>query len=151
VGISAVTSNRNKQIIFTTLFLIYFIVYAISPLSGTFTGKSDITNSSVPRRAVSFAENLHIWSWELIFSEFSEKDNSSHSPSRVGVLIRKARAIIPEDTVMKSLPLEKNVLIPKNLLPLPVDLPSGVTVFFSIGRNLKGFCSLYSGLSPPFV
>ncbi|MGD0884760.1 MAG: hypothetical protein ABSA46_07800 [Thermodesulfovibrionales bacterium] len=143
--------NRSRQIIFTMLFLIYFIVYAISPLSITFAGKSDIANSSVAGRAASFSENIHIWSWELIFAKFSVKNGSSHSPSTIQVLMRKARAIIPDNTVMKSILSEKSALLPINLLSLPVDLLSGVTVSFDIGRSLEGFCSLYSGLSPPFV
>ncbi|MGD1074730.1 MAG: hypothetical protein ABR903_01420, partial [Thermodesulfovibrionales bacterium] len=108
-------SNRNRELIFTTLFVINFIFYAISPLSSTFTEKNDSTNSSGLRQAAAFSENIHIWSWEMILSRFSIKDDSSESPSTIRVLMRKVRAIIPDDTIMKSMPLAKNGATPENL------------------------------------
>ncbi len=142
---------KSRQIIFTTLFLLNFLFYAMSPLSSTFPGTNDSENSFAPGRTSSVSENIRIWLWELIFTKFSLKEGTSHSPSTVRIFMRKARAIVPDDTLKKGIPLEGNGLIPINIFSRPFDLSSNVTSFVALVENLKGFSSLYSGLSPPFA
>ena len=89
------SSNRNKRSILSALLLVYFVVYAMSPLCGTYTGKKIVDGICTANGTSYSGENLNILLLEIICARIDVKKDQSHSTVRV--LIRKARAILPEN------------------------------------------------------
>lgn len=132
----------GKKNIFSLIFLSYFFIYALSPLSYTFTAKND--------KAPHVTHNLNIFLWELVFTELVSRNDTSHTNSTDSILFRKARAILPQDTNTRNLPLENasaaesnSILFEKPLLRL--------AILFDSRSPSQDFCPFNSGLSPPAV
>ena len=97
--------KRNISII---LFLIFFFVYAVSPLYHILDPQIDheIFSTAGPN----FPDNnIQILVWEIIFSRLSgnEAGNSDGTSEGSMVLVRKVRAILPHIIVVSSTLQEK--------------------------------------------
>src|SRR5574340_791302 len=102
--------KKNKQIILSSLLLIYYIVYAISPLYYTLNVRKIADRSvAADRTSVSF-NNLNIFLLEVICLKIDPAEESDHADSTVRILIRKIRAILPEIVNVRFL-LSENILV----------------------------------------
>lgn len=90
-------SRTNRQKFFVLLFLFHFMSYAASPLSYNFTGHHTSENLSSPGKASLPGKSIHIFLWELICAQFSVANNAATADSTIRILIKKARAIIPQN------------------------------------------------------
>ncbi len=142
-------SRVNKNSIFILLFSIYFLSYAVSPLSYSLTEQNASENISSAGKAPWPAKNIRIFLWELICAQFSvaEDDTSTHSTFRI--LVKKARAVIPQNTLAKLTPsVESAITIGICLFLLLLSLSPLQNRYNS--RTRKGFSPLYRDRSPPY-
>jgi hypothetical protein len=141
--------EKNLQYVLRYLFLLYFPVYAISPLSQTLAPQT-VRELYSSNRAIPSMNSLHIFVWEMIFSKLSggDNDNNDHEGAGVRILIRKARAILPENIDGKNIFQEKVSLI-KPVFYYPSQTLSQYFMDDHV-RHTAEVVSLYSGHSPPF-
>lgn len=143
-------SSIIKQNISRMLFLVYFSIYAVSPLSLTLTSQNalEICSSNSPNPPT---KNLHIFMWEIIFSKLTKCNDTGNDHAGAGIkaLIKKARAILPEDIGKISSSLQKaslNEPISFHTIEiLPQYFPDN-----EIRQTTKAISSLYACHSPPF-
>ncbi len=135
-----------KRGIVTFLFLVYYLLYVVSPLYYT---DDSINEDSVVTHASRYKIlNVRII-WEIIFSRLSHSESKRSCGSGIMFFIKKTRAILnsnnpvrdsQQECIISSFDtsiFEKNPLIPLFLLPEVI--------------SQKGFYSSFSGLSPPHV
>jgi hypothetical protein len=139
--------KKNKIIVF--LFLLYFVVYAISPLSHIGPVNSADEHTYVEqKKAVSF-KNVQIFFLDIFFSSFTGREDADDSSSRL-VLFKKIRAVVQSLTDTKN----KLVKISGNVENLPVSDVVSFTireVWESTPKPYDDFLAFFSGLSPPAV
>ncbi|MFH1701889.1 MAG: hypothetical protein ABIB41_00475 [Nitrospirota bacterium] len=136
-------SRKTKLLIF--LFLTHFIFYAVSPIcyaedkiseNGSIANKTEESNKKV------------VFMWDLIVSKLLYHKNSSGSLPTIQLLIKKARAILETNTIIKitkeySASAEKIFVSPVTQFQiLLIQTPCLI---------YKDFVPLFSGLSPPSV
>jgi len=82
------------------LFFLLFLFYAVSPLSCTYasTGTGEGLREDA---AASLTGNLKILVWEIICSKLSRSEDGGQAGADVKVLLKKARATLPEDAARK--------------------------------------------------
>ncbi len=140
----------KSQNIARVLFLAYFLVYAISPLSRTLMPQNapELVSSSSANYSTS---HLHIFIWEVIFSRLTHgyDANNDREGAGVRVLIKKARAILPEDISKKSNSQERASLI-EFLFCSPIQISSQYFIEDESWQPAIVTGSLYSGHSPPY-
>ncbi len=140
-------TSRNRPVL-TLIFSLYFLSYAVSPLSCDLTGRFGVERTSHADVTPLSVRTVHIFLWELICVNISEEKNRSTSSSGVKILIKKAGAIIPHKSFLKSGPLVKNASANALLLLL-------FFLFLSVLRSSyhsvtqKVFTRLSAGRSPP--
>lgn len=96
--------SKNKKSLLCCLFLVYFVWYAISPLSLAFTVKKMAGDA-----AASYS-GLRILLLEIIYDKLDEKNAADQGNSAARVLISEARVILPENIYLRFLPLRHLVL-----------------------------------------
>lgn len=140
--------KKNKQVILSSLLLIYYVVYAISPLSYTFSVKKIVDRiGAANRMSVSF-NNLNILLLEVICAKIDPTKDIDLAKSTVRILIRKTRAILPETVNLRLSPLG-NLTLLKDFCLL-FDNFSSSRLFSSKQQKARcQFNPLHSGLSPP--
>ena len=152
--ISKVSANtgfrKNKQTIICCLFLIYYIVYAISPLSSTYTYKNIVEGISTANGTADPQKRLNIFLLELIYSRIDAKKDADQNNETERVLIRKARAILPENANSRFAPLVTLALF-EGLNLLSDNSVSGSLVSSNQQKPKWQFNTLHSGLSPPIA
>jgi hypothetical protein len=142
-------SPINKKNIFILLFLVHFLSYAMSPLSYRFTGHHTSQNIYLSEKAPLLAKNIHIFLWELICAKFSAAKDDSNTHSTFRILIKKARAIIPQNTFAKLTPsVESAITIDICLFLLLLSISPLQKRYDSQTR--KGFSPFYGDRSPPY-
>ena len=71
--------KKNKQVILSSLFLIYYVVYAISPLSYTFSVKKIVDRIGAANKMSASFNNLNIFLLEVICAKIDPtKDIDLH-------------------------------------------------------------------------
>ncbi len=143
------TVNKKQASIF--LFSLYFLVYTISPLTFTVSDKQSHEQQYLEGTATSTVKSLHVLLWDFVLKGFSSHETSSHSPVNTSVLIKKKRAVVPEVTSTKLLPIENASLATSFDDPLaPAAYGPNITHSDFQGIH-KGFNPVYAGHSPPFT
>jgi hypothetical protein len=141
-------SSGEKQA-FKLLFFFYFLVYAVSPLTYTVSGQGVRGHGYTTRRAPSAGKNIHVLLWELILEKVTAKDEASPARGDSSILIKKKRALMPEDASAKLFsPGRTCVRQDRWGRPSPVAGKFDFSHIISRGTP-KGFHSLYAGHSPP--
>jgi len=137
-----------KKNLLSYLCLAYFAVYAISPLSYTFTAGQTAEGISGAHGMLIPGKGLNIFLLELIYSKIDDNREIDKSNPPVTVLIRKTRAILTENTNSRLAPFGNPAL--------SEDAPSLSNNFspsrlISCNRQNSGqlFNPFHSGLSPP--
>ncbi len=141
-------SDKNKQSLICCLFLAYFVCYAISPLSLTFTAKKIAGDEYAANDSRTSYSSLRIFLLELICSRIDEKKDAGQSDSKARVLIRKARAVLRENVYSRFLPA-RHWALHDNVPALFDNSSSGLLAFSNVQATFFGFNNLHSGLSPP--
>lgn len=140
--------DKNKQSFIHCLVLLYFIWYAMSPLSATFSIKKIAHDEYAAGEAVASYKCLKIFLLELICSKIDEKEDAGQNNSTGRVLIRKTRVILPEDVHPRFLPLKYHAL--RDYIPLLFyNFLSGLSVSSDEQITAYEFYPLHSGPSPP--
>jgi len=142
-------ANRSNHSVLGYLLLIYFVVYAISPLSCSYT-VSKIADSIYTANGASGSETkLDIFLLKVICARIDAKKNVDQANSRVMILIRKARAILPENANSVFAPL--GILILFAFIALRSDNSSSRLSAYlqNVAREFNEFNPLHSGPAPP--
>jgi hypothetical protein len=147
-GEQEMTSRAGKMQFFVFLFLIHFISYAASPLSYNFPGHRAGEHVSSPAEAPVPGKTIHIFLWELICAQLSVTQTDDNEDSPVRILIKKARAIIPQNIPAKLTPSgEREITIE---LCLILFLLSAAPLLNASGPQIaEGFSYLCGDRSPP--
>lgn len=140
----------KKKYIFNLVVLFYFLIYAISPLSYTYTARKAFRNFGDADKPHCVSGNIDIFLWELISKDLVFRNHIPHSDSTDRIFFRKARAILPEDFNTRIVHLE-DISIAESLPVLSVSFPSGLPVLLKAACPLQEYEHLYSGHSPPSV
>ena len=148
---SIMTFTEEKKHTFKLLLVIYFLLYSISPLTYTLSDKQIPESIHATNRKSSSIKNVHILLWEFFIERLSSPEENPRSPGQASILIKKKRALAPEDASGK-LALFKNTSVPKACYkPLAPSTYSLNILPTNIPGLYKGFNPLYAGNSPPSV
>ncbi len=142
--------DKNKRSLICCLFLAYFVCYAISPLSLTFTVKKMAGGEYAARDAGTSCSGLRIFLLEAICSRIDEKKDAGRSDSTARVLIRKARVVLRENVYSKFL-FVRHLALHDNISLLFDNASSRLSVFSNEQTTFCEFNALHSGPSPPSV
>jgi len=136
--------NRKLELL---LFLLFFL-HTISPMSYTYTTEN-AAESDGPNNAFHLTRNFHIYLWELIYIRLVLPEDTSQTDS-FNILLKKKRAIVPEDIISK---LKSTENMPVFECPLPAETLSFIYLLSEekTKHTFKGKPFLFSGLSPPSV
>lgn len=150
--------NCRKRYILTFLFLVYFLLYVVSPLcyaedglseDSTITHAAKYNTSLIPPLSRGELKGGVRVIWELILSRLSQKEDTEDSRSGLHFFIKKARAVLNLNNTVKAAQSESEVP------PLSDYFPRIESITFSAGiadaDPQCGFYSSFSGLSPPRV
>jgi len=133
------------------LLVIYFLAYSIFPLTYTLSDKQVPDRIYATNKESSNIKSVHILQWEFFIERLSSMKESSHNNGNASILIKKKRALAPENAAGK-LPLFKNATMPKDFHnPLALTTSSLNVLSEDILGIYKGFNPLYAGNSPPSV
>jgi hypothetical protein len=140
-------ANRKVYQVVLSLFLFYFVVYAVSPLSHM--GPVNAADGHVyveQRKSVSF-KSAEIFFLEILLSSFNDREDADNSTSRF-VLFKKIRAVVQSltDAKYKLVKISGNV---ENQSVSDVVLFTIAEVRGSSPKPYHGFLAVFSGLSPP--
>jgi hypothetical protein len=141
--------SHGKKYIFSLLFLLSFLIYAVSPLSYPFAAKWSSRSARSADRA-HHLHNLNILFWELICAKLDSKKDHPDADSTSRVLFRKARAILPQDANSRIFCLEDVVVSENHAVFLAASL-SGSSIPLDELEQRQVYLSAHSGLSPPSV
>lgn len=140
-------SKRKNAISF--LFLLYFLLYAVTPLS--FSLISNTSHDLCLREFQNDTKSFHLYIFDVICSQISNCSvKQHHDSSQQLILLKKKRAILPEEETERSLQALCAIVIDNEILFF--DHP--VQFSFVIDNELitsKSFRLSFSGLSPPLV
>ena len=129
------------------VFFTYFLVYVLSPFC--YMGNLPNENTIIASKTRHDTRNIRVI-WELVFSEFFQPEDANDSSSDVRFLIKKARAILRTDNILKVSQSELTVSASEddsiNFLEPLIQL-----LQFTKPDYKAGFYTLFSGLSPPSV
>ena len=142
--------KKNKQAIISCLFLIYYIVYAISPLSYTYSVKTIVKGISAEKGTPYPQKRLNIFLLELICSKIDANKDVDQNNATDRVLIRKTRAILPENTNSRVAPVGTLTLF-EGFCLLSDNSVSGSLASSNQQKSRWQFNALHSGLSPPLA
>lgn len=138
--------NYRKKYFFTVLFLVYFLLYVVSPLcyaNDRLSEEGLITHSTKHN-----TKNIRVI-WELILSGLFQKENPEDRGPDVHFLIKKARAVLSSSNILKTAQQESESSYLSNF-----SFSGEVFPPLSHSVNIapqKGFYRSFSGLSPPRV
>jgi hypothetical protein len=140
-------AHKKKKQIILPLFLFYFVVYAISPLSHIGPVNLADEHTYVEQRKPTSFKNVEIFFLDAFFSSFTDREDADDSTSRV-VLYKKIRAVIQSltDAKYKLTNISGNVEKQPVLDVVPFTIRE---VRESVPRPYDGFFAFFSGLSPP--
>jgi hypothetical protein len=140
---------RSRLKILCLLFSFFFVLYAISPLTYPLPEKITHEHCCSAQGAGSSLTTFRVFLVEVILDAVSTWEKNSHDQDNDTVLIRKKRALIPENAAAKMLSGEQ-AAVAHNDHPFSQLLKTEWPVTnIILGGTSKGFRSLYAGHSPP--
>ena len=149
--ITTMTLIPHNKHFFKLLLVIYFLAYSISPLTYTLSHKQASEHICAPDKESSGIKSAQILLWESFMERLSSLEENPHSNGDASILIKKKRALAPEN-VSAKLFLLKNTPAPKDFCKPPVPMAYGSNVIPANVLDIcKGFNPLYAGNSPPSV
>ncbi len=139
------TFSFGKKQLLTLLFFLYYLSYAISPLTYTFPEQKILDR--VSSAAAPTAKGVSLFLWELAMEKVvpSEKTKPDHTVDTV--IIKKKRVLLPENATTKLLPFDTASLPKKHFTP-PV-IGRWTTRLVAFHGTREGFSTVHAGHSPP--
>jgi hypothetical protein len=145
------TLTVDKKQYFKLLLVIYFLVYSISPLTYTLSDKQEPESAYATNKKSSNIKSDQLLLREFFIERLSSTEENSHNNGNASILIKKKRAIVPENASGK-LSLFKNASVLEDFNePLAPAAYSLNVLSENIVGIYKGFNPLYAGNSPPSV
>ena len=141
--------DKKKYQIILSLFLLHFVVYAISPLSRI--GPDNLADGQTyieQRKAVSF-KHVGIVILDIFFPNFTAQEDADDSTPRL-ILFKKIKAVVQSLTNTK----DKLAKISGNVENYPAyEIVPSITREGREGtpKPYDNFLAVFSGLSPPSV
>ena len=135
----------RKRNIFNFLFLVYFLLYVISPICYAEDGLNE--KFIIAHETKQDTKNLRVI-WELILSKLLRKDYSENNDSGVQLIIKKARAVLSSNNITKTAQAEFEVA---DNAATPYAVSSDVLSPLADPKPQNGSYLSFSGLSPPVV
>ncbi len=136
----------RKRYIITFLFLIYFLLYVVSPLCYAEDGLSE--DSTIMHAAKYDIKNIRVI-WELILSKLAQKEDAEDNSSGVRFFIKKGRAVLSSNNTVNVAQSESEAPLFDVYYP---RIESGTLFAWVTDADPQhGFYSSFSGLSPPRV
>lgn len=138
----------HKKGIVALFFAAYFFLYAISPLTYSLHGNQASASGLEPQRPAFSFRSLHVVVWEFLVQEITSRSEARQEENEGTILIRKKRALLPEDDTLRLNP-HASVIHTSVAVAPAVDTLSQRSPFAAPLSAHTGFNSLYSGHSPP--
>lgn len=142
------TFSLGKKRLFTLLFFLYYFVYAVSPLTYTFPDQKNLENSCESNPASPVVKGIHLFLWELVMEKVVTPEETEPDHSGDTVIIKKKRALLPENAAVKLLPFD-TASIPKDHYAPPVPIGGRTAGHVAFQGTREGFSTVYAGHSPP--
>jgi hypothetical protein len=137
----------KKKRIFGLALVLYFSIYAASPL--LYAGANQKTPEGIRATKTDsvYGSDLHIYLYELIYSTFASKSSKETSKPIAAILLLKKRAVLSEDKASTLIHLADLAMLDVRLIfPTNPSFPVSMHVVYNAYEN---FPRLFSGLSPP--
>lgn len=147
MGPNGVKKYSNTIKFISLAFLIYFSIYASSPLLYTYDRNAILAARCAADASASYCKGLHIYLYELICSNFLERTANDPRPAAAIFLLKK-RAVLSDYDPHKLLRAEE-ASFQSSHNPLSEGLFSRPVCSISIQESTGDFERLHSGLSPP--
>lgn len=150
-NITAMKMKKGYHI-FSLLFSIYFSVFAVSPLTYTYSCNdvAEQTDNSI--------KNIRLFVIDLLLSSLAKKDNmgqgndSKSQSSSFNILLKKKRATLSSNKVeISSNVFKKTGPVTEAFTFLPETFPAISALQDNKPVFQNGFHKPYSGLSPPSI
>lgn len=142
----AVMKVENRHL--SSLFIVLFFFYSISPLSFTFNGDAMAEDGNALSDTPSFSGGVRILFWELICSKFTTDKNSSRPAPAERVLVRKAKALVRTNSDSR-LTHSAGSPVPECIFSPDAFFSDRIFVGLYTANPPVSASRLSSGLSPP--
>ena len=142
---------KKRYHIFSLLFSIYFSVFAVSPLTYTYS-----CNDVAEQTDISI-KNIRLFVIDLLLSSLAKKenreqDNDNNPTSSFHILLKKKKAALSSNKVeISSNVFKKTGHVTGAFTFLPETFPAISALQYNKPVFQNGFHKPYSGLSPPSI
>ena len=137
----------NRKKIFGLTVVIYFSIYAVSPLIYICAKQKTPECFSAAKDDCKYGPDLHIFICEFICSIVASKSCHETSNPITGILLLKKRAVLSEDKASTLIHLSNMAEL--NDMVMVLSDPSFALSVSSIDISCENAPKLFSGLSPP--
>ena len=142
--------RSNKIVLFSLLYCFHFLFYAASPLSYSYTGKTCLDNINAGEKVSLVRRDIHVFFWDLFCKKVLIEQTIPDRDESFKFLLRKKRAIIPDNDPTSSKFLKDSASIAEvSFVPSPYWFSFSVTSL-GLPKQTKCFPSSCLGRSPPF-
>jgi hypothetical protein len=137
----------NKKQIFGLALVLYFSIYAASPLLYTGANQKSPEGLRATKTDSAYGTDLHIFLYELICSTFVSKSSKEPSKPIAVILLLKKRAVLSEDKASILIHMADMAMLDTRLMfSADHSFPISIRFVYNAYENLP---RLFSGLSPP--
>ncbi len=141
----------NRRALATLLFSVYFLLYAVSPLTYAVDEKKTGEGRLESSDSATSVRGPHYFLWELITERPSARNSAgSHNAAGTPILIKKKRAVVPEDDPIRLSLHAPAVPVSRTVLPAR-HVPVRYIITVSPNDSHNGFSPLYAGHAPPVI
>ncbi len=140
-------SSCNRKKIFNLAVVIYFSIYAVSPLIYICAKQKTPECFSAIKTDCKYGPDLHIFLYEFICSIVASKSCHETSNPISGILLLKKRTVLSEDKASTLIHLSNMAEL--NDMVMGLSDPSFALSVSSIDNSCENAPKLFSGLSPP--
>lgn len=138
---------NKKQQIFSLAVVIYFFIYASSPLLYTSDKRGQAQSRSATKKAAALSADLHIFIYDLIFSTLTSERGKETSGPISGFLSLKKRAILSDDSASTLTRLNDEAELNEHLT-FSTDFSSSISTV-SADNSCENFPRSFQGCHRP--
>ena len=137
----------NRKKVFSLTVVIYFSIYAASPLIYICAKQKTTECFSATNTDCKYGPDLHIFLYEFVCSIVTSKSCHETSNPITGILLLKKRTVLSEDKASTLIHLSNMAEL--NDMMIGLSDPSFALSVSSIDNSCENAPKLFSGLSPP--